>query len=145
MKGLSLAITAVVILIIAVLVLGTVIYFLFFQASSSMTQAEANRIFYSKCGEYKTSNCEWAVTYDKEFPKFVEACRLLFGPQRDSFSCLYSFCQDCKEINLADIKCTGMCRICQGHDYASIKLNECCKNYQSVCGIGCDVCFQQQI
>jgi len=144
MKGFSLSNTAIVILILALLVLGAVMYFIFSQAAGGMTQAEANRIFYGKCQEYKSRNCDWSVTYDKDFDKFVDACRFLFGAQRDAFSCLYSMCQDCKELELSDIKCAGMCKICEGHDYASIKFRDCCSRFKSECASGCSICTQLQ-
>jgi len=144
MKGFAISTTAVVILIIAIVLLGTMVYFIMFQTTSSMSQADADRIFYGQCGEYRTYDCAWSVTRMQGFDDFLKACRFLFGPEREDFSCLYAMCQSCKELDLVDVKCEGMCRICDGHDYASIQYKDCCANYKSTCGFGCDICSTPQ-
>lgn len=140
MKGFTLSTTAIVILILAAVVLAAILYFIFFQAASEMTQAEANSIFYGKCSDYRARKCDWAVTYEEDFGRFVQACRHLFGTFRDSYSCLYSMCPDCKELNLGDVKCSGLCRLCEGNHYASIKTKDCCLRYKNECSTGCELC-----
>ncbi|MEM7819383.1 MAG: hypothetical protein QXD48_00975 [Candidatus Aenigmatarchaeota archaeon] len=140
MKGISLSLSMIVILIVAALVLSALIYFFMFQTTQQMTKSEANRIFYTECQKYKERKCDWSVTYDTEFDKFLDACKFLFGQDHDKFSCLYSLCQECKKLELDEIKCAGMCEICNGHKNVGVELENCCNVYKDECKSGCDIC-----
>jgi hypothetical protein len=139
-KGLSMPLTLIVVLILAVLVLTALLYFFFTQTGGEMSKAEANRIFYGECQKYKNMQCAWSATYDPGFQKFLKACKFLFGEERDAFSCLYSMCADCKEYRLDEIQCAGMCEICKGHQSSGVDLGSCCEEFRDRCSIDCFVC-----
>ncbi|MBI4162508.1 MAG: hypothetical protein HY513_02400 [Candidatus Aenigmarchaeota archaeon] len=132
----------IVIVVIVVLVLVILSTFLLGQAGSQISKADAERIFASQCQVYSQNNCEWAVTRNSDFNKYVEACRVLYGPERDSFSCLYVLCNACKDTQNSQIKCAGICNACKGNDETGINTEPCCAEFTAQCTgvLDCEVC-----
>lgn len=127
----ELPLKAIVIVAIVVLVFVTLSMFFLRSSGESLTKTEAERIFSTQCLTYGQRGCEWSVTYEPEFQSYLKACRVLHGSYRESFSCLYSLCSRCFES--ADLKCSGLCKICNGHEYSGVNRQECCSKYQSEC------------
>jgi len=132
----------IVVVIVIVLVLVVLSTFLLGQTGVQITKAEAERIFNAQCQIYSQRNCEWDVTRNPEFPKYVEACRVLYGPERDSFSCLYVLCNACKDTQNFQIKCAGICNACKGNQQIGISTETCCSEFTGQCTgvLECDVC-----
>ena len=131
------------IVVIAIVAMVLVVLSSLFLSSSgqSLTKAEAERIFNTQCITYGQRSCNWQVTYEADFQNYLKACRTIYGEQREAFSCLYSLCDRCFESS--DLKCSGLCNICNGHDYASIARGECCSRYQGECAsssVNCKTC-----
>lgn len=122
-----------VIVVIAILVIVLLMLSTFFLGSTgeSMTRAEAERIFSADCVTYSQRNCDWEVTREPEFQNYLKACRVLYGNYREAYSCLYTLCTRCFET--LDLKCSGLCNICNGHDYASVDRETCCARYKGEC------------
>lgn len=139
-KGMSLSLSMIVILIIAVMVLAAILYFFFIQTGGEMTKAEANSVFYTSCQNYKSASCDWSVTTQPGFDKFLKACKFLFGNERDSFSCLYAMCADCSQYKLDEVQCAGMCEICKGNQNAGVETESCCTEYAGKCTSTCSSC-----
>jgi len=76
MKGLELPITIIVIAAVAIIVLVVLMYFLIFQSGKSMSKADADRIFASKCEYYKQNGCN--VMEAKKDKTFLSACKVHF-------------------------------------------------------------------
>ncbi|GEM_PF-2529021 len=138
----ELPIKIIVVLIIVALVLVILSSFLLGQTGAQITKAEAERIFTSQCQIYSQNNCEWDVTRNSDFSKYVEACRVLYGPERDSFSCLYVLCNACKDTQNFQIKCAGICSACKGNNEIGISTETCCAEFTAQCSgvIECSVC-----
>lgn len=122
-----------VIIIVAIVVLTLVAITTFFLQSTgeTLSRADAERVFATQCQIYSQQACSWDVTYRPEFQQYMRACRTLYGTHRDSYSCLYTLCQKCFET--ADVKCAGLCKICEGHEAASVDRKTCCSRYASGC------------
>ena len=137
----ELPIKLIVIIAVVAMVL-VVLSTLFLQSSGqSLSKAEAERIFNTQCINYGQRGCQWSVTYEPSFADYLKACRVLHGDQREAYSCLYSLCDRCFETT--DLKCSGLCNICNGHDYASVARGECCSAYASQCqgsSVNCGAC-----
>lgn len=121
--------------IVAVAILVTVLIavsLLLLQSSgASLTRADAEKIFNAQCLAYSQRDCDWTVTYEPAFNRYLEACRVLHGSYREAYSCLYSLCTNCFESR--DLRCSGLCKICSGHDYASVEKETCCLRYKTEC------------
>ena len=122
-----------IIIIVAILALVLVLLSTYFLRSSteSISRSEAERIFNSDCITYAQRDCTWEVTREPEFENYLKACRVLYGPYREAYSCLYSLCNGCFESS--DLRCSGLCKICSGHDYASVERESCCLRYKGEC------------
>lgn len=127
----ELPLKAVIVVVILALVLVSVSLFFLQSSGQSLTKAEAERIFSTQCLTYGQRACEWAVTYEPQFQEYLKACRVLYGSYRESFSCLYSLCSRCFES--ADLKCSGLCHLCNGHEYSGVSRQECCSRYANEC------------
>ena len=127
-----------IIVIVALLALVLVVLSSFFLKSSgeSLSKAEAERIFNTDCLTYSQRGCDWQVTHEPEFANYLRACRVLYGAYREAYSCLNSLCTRCFEST--DLKCSGLCKVCNGHDYASVDREACCLKYDTEC-IGSNV------
>ena len=137
-KG-ELAIKTIIILVIMILLLGIVMYFMLSQSKIVSNKADANKIFSTKCQEYQSDySCSWSATREPDFDKFLQACKYLYGEERESFSCLMSLC--CKEVKFDDVQCEGLCRLCRGNYLTGIKTDKCCEQFAAKCSIKCDVC-----
>ena len=136
----ELPIKTITIVVILALLLVIVTTFLFQSSGTSLTKAEAERIFSAQCQSYVQQGCEWDSTYAPDFSKYLNACRTLYGQERDSYSCLYTLCKGCFETN--DIKCAGLCSICNGHQDVSIDRKTCCARFNAQCGtsLDCNAC-----
>ena len=123
-----------IIVIVALVVLTLVMISTFFFRSSgiSISKAEAERIFNSDCLTYAQRSCDWEVTHEPEFNNYLKACRTLYGEYREAYSCLYSLCSRCFETT--DLKCGGLCKVCNGHDASGVDRETCCLNYNTECG-----------
>ena len=121
----------IIVLAIVVLVLVTLMAFFLQSSGSSLSKAEAERIFNADCVAYAQRACNWEVTHEPEFANYLNACRVLYGSYREAYSCLYSLCSRCFES--MDLKCSGLCKICNGHNYASVDRGTCCLRYSSEC------------
>ena len=136
-----LPIKIIVIVALVVLVLVMVSTFFFQSSGSSISKAEAERIFNSDCLTYGQRQCDWEVTHEPEFNNYMKACRVLYGEYREAYSCLYSLCNRCFETN--DLKCAGLCKVCSGHDSASVDKETCCLRFKTECGgsaVDCGSC-----
>ena len=135
----QLPIKIIIIIAVAVMVLVALVAFFFQSSGSSFTRAEAERVFNTMCTTYSQRQCDWSVTYEQEFSTYLDACRTLYGPEREAFSCLYVLCQSCKETT--DLRCSGLCNICNGHEFASVERTTCCSRFSAECGqFQCDSC-----
>ena len=135
----QLPIKIIIIIIIAVMVLVSLILFFFQSSGSSLTRAQAERIFNTQCTTYSQRQCDWSVTYEPGFQNYLESCRVLYGQEREAFSCLYVLCQSCKQTT--DIRCSGLCNICNGHESASVERQTCCSRFSAECTqFQCDAC-----
>lgn len=127
----QLPIKAIVVVAVLALVLVTLSSFLLQSSGGSISDADARRVFDTKCLAYGKLNCDWTITYEADFTDYMKACRRLYGQWREAFSCLYTLCDRC--FQTADLKCSGLCNICNGHDYASVDRGTCCLRYQTEC------------
>ncbi len=127
----DLPIKTIVILAIVVLVLVTLSMFFTSSTGGSLSRAEAERIFNTKCVAYVQQGCDWSVTKTSEFADYMRACRVLYGDYREAYSCLYSFCQGCFESY--DLRCANLCHTCAGHEAAGIDRTSCCTRYSAQC------------
>lgn len=137
----ELPLKAIVIIAVLVLVLVSLSFFVFNSSGESISRAEAERIFNTNCLAYSQRNCDWSATKEPGFENFLKACRVLYGPEREAFSCMYTYCTRCYET--ADLKCASTCNICSGHTSAAIDTKTCCAKYQAECSgskFNCDVC-----
>ncbi len=123
-----------IIIVVAIVVLALVSLSSFFLQSSgsSLSKTDAERIFNTDCVTYSQRACSWEVTHESEFENYLKACRTLYGAYREAYSCLYSLCNRCFES--VDIRCSGLCKICNGHDAASVDRETCCLRYKTECG-----------
>ena len=131
----------IVIAAVAVIVLSVLLTFFLRSTGGAMSDADAQRVFSTQCAAYKQQGCSWDVTYRPDFDAYLGACRQIYGEQRDSYSCLYTLCQQCYETS--DLKCAGLCNICSGHEAASVERATCCSTYKSQCGgsdFNCNAC-----
>ena len=128
----------IVIAAVVVIVLSVLLTFFLRSSGGAMSDADAHRIFDTECAAYKQLACSWDVTYGESFPAYLQACRRIYGEQRDSYSCLYSLCQQCYETD--NLKCAGLCNICNGHQSASVDRATCCSAYRAQCSDRCSAC-----
>ena len=131
----------IVIAAVAVIVLSVLLTFFLRSTGGAMSDADAQRVFNTQCAAYKQQGCSWDITYGEGFASYLAACRHIYGDQRDSYSCLYSLCQQCYETN--DLKCAGLCSICSGHEAASVARVTCCSAYKAQCStsdLNCNAC-----
>ncbi len=132
-------IKVIVVAAILILVLVALSSLLLSSSGQSLTKAEAERIFNTQCLAYNQRGCDWPVTYEPEFQRYLSACRVLYGSEREAYSCLYSLCSRCFETH--NLRCSGLCNICNGHDYASVERQECCSRFNAECeGFSCAAC-----
>jgi len=101
MKGISLSLNAVVIIGIAVLVIAAMGLFFLSGSGSTISDAEAKRIFYSGCTQYCKADLyetfQGAYTAAYTNPQFIAACvKLGFGSQEFPNRCL----ENCPNCNL---------------------------------------------
>ena len=129
---------AVVVIIIAVIVLAAMSFFIYFQSGAAISEYDAQAAFTTSCETYKKAECSWSVTYEKGFEKFLDACRKLYGNEREAFSCLISMC--CQEVKFTDVQCAGLCKLCKGNFYSGVKTEDCCSIYAGKCKTDCEVC-----
>ncbi len=133
-------IKVIIVIAIAVLALTSLSLFFFQSSGTSVTRTQAERIFNTKCAVYSQQDCPWSVTYSADFQEYLDACRVLYGPEREAFSCIYMLCPRCKETS--NLRCSGLCNICSGHEYASVERQTCCSRFGAECtGSGVD-CVQ---
>lgn len=135
----QLPVKIIIIIVLAVMVLVALSAFFFQSSGSSLTHAQAERIFNTQCTTYTQRQCDWSATYEPGFQQYLDACRVLYGEEREAFSCLYVLCQGCKETT--DLRCSGLCHICSGHEAASVERQTCCSRYSVECAQSqCDAC-----
>ncbi len=139
MKGLELPMRMIV--IVGLLALFLVVFSTFFlsQSSGEFTKAQANQIFFSKCDAYKKQQCNWRVTYQKDFNDFYTACKVLNSPDIGKFTCLYKLCCATSE----DVTCDGFCELCSGNENLGTTLEQCCEQYKTSCSNSpseCGIC-----
>ncbi len=132
----QLPIKIIIIVAIAVMALAALSAFFFQSSGSSLTRTQAERIFNTQCTTYGQRQCDWSVTYEPQFQNYLDACRVLHGQEREAFSCLYVLCSACKETT--NLRCSGLCNICNGHESASVERQTCCSRFSSECS-GSDV------
>lgn len=138
MKG-ELPVKTVIVLLILIAVLAIITFFVFGQAGRQMGQADAEKIFAGKCQEYQSDySCSWKATHEPEFDKFLQACKKIYGIDRESFSCLYSLC--CQSVKFDDVQCEGFCKLCKGNYLTGINTKSCCEQFAAKCSISCEVC-----
>ncbi len=133
MKGMELSLHVIVILALAIIVLVSVLFFVFSQSGEQISKTEANRIFQEKCSLYRSLNCDWGVTHREDFDEFLKACQLLYGRQNLAFSCLGKYC--CNKVT--DAKCDGLCELCKANKKAGIDYNLCLDQYKKECTKPC--------
>ena len=131
----------IVIMLVCIMLLVAVASFFIFQTSASMTKAEAEKLFQEDCLAYAKSDCSWSVTEQPGFQKFVDACKLLYGQERESLSCLYSFCGSCKSFNFQNVECEARCRLVNGLKSSGNSVTDACSSYSQKCPtIACGGC-----
>lgn len=141
-----LAVKTIVLMTITILVLVVLAYFITIQAGSQTSTADANRVFSTKCQEYRSKDCSWAVTAEADFNDFMNACRFLYGNEREAFSCLYVFCPACKDESIGTanlengLRCASICNQCAGDSDLNLRTT-CCQQLASQCtGTSCSAC-----
>ena len=72
--------TLVIMLVLVMLVVVLTSFFLF-QSGSQISKADATRIFQQSCDQFAKRGCSWDVTYDQDFDKFVQACKIVNGEE----------------------------------------------------------------
>ena len=128
----------IVIAALAVIILAALMTFFLRSSGGAMNDADAHRVFDTQCAAYKQQACSWDVTYGADFSAYLAACRHIYGQERDSYSCLYTLCQQCYETD--NLKCAGLCNICNGHESASVDRVSCCNTYKAQCSDSCSAC-----
>lgn len=141
----ELPLRAVVGMILVALILVVLSFFISTSSQTQISSGDAERVFNTACQEYKLQQCPWAVTRESKFEQFLSACRTLYGYYRDSFSCLYSLCQACKEFEPAqeEVQCAGICESCSANARLGISTTLCCSNFRSECSgasVACGAC-----
>jgi hypothetical protein len=132
---------AIIIIVIAAIALAVIMAFLFQSSGGSMDRAQAERVFGTQCVAYAQQACDWSITYRPDFAEYMKACRTLYGEYRDSYSCMYTLCNSCYETD--DLKCAGLCNICNGHEAASVDRQSCCSRFEAQCKgttVDCSAC-----
>ena len=129
----SLPIKIVVIVIMAILILSVIAAFFILQSGQQISEADAQRVFNANCQNYAKQSCSWDVTRDPSFSIYLQACKPLYGQEREAFSCLYAMCQPCKEFNVPQTKCAGLCKACQANSDIGISSTACCSEFSSQC------------
>lgn len=127
----QLPIKLIIVAAVVVLVLASLSLFFLQSTGSSLSKTEAERIFSTDCLTYSQRECDWEVTHEPEFENYLKACRTLYGSYREAYSCLYSLCSRCFES--MDLKCSGLCSVCSGHDDAGVDRETCCLRYKTEC------------
>lgn len=137
-KG-ELPVRTVIIMAIMIVVLAVVIFFIMRQSAVQISQSDAEKIFATKCEQYKTDfSCSWKATYEPNFDSFLQACKKIYGTDREAFSCLMSIC--CQSFKFEDTECEGLCKLCKGNYLIGIKTEKCCEQFAAKCSINCEVC-----
>lgn len=133
----ELSIKTVVALLFVILVLLSFTLFFSSQSGEQITEAQASRIFYETCSEYRESDCDWTVTYEEKYNEYMDACRALFDQEAGRYSCLYRFC--CEQTK--NVLCSGLCHACTGNSDSKASTAGCCLRFKTECGdIECSVC-----
>jgi hypothetical protein len=131
----------IIAIVIAVLVLVVLSAFFMNTTSPQITTTEAQRIFNDKCIEYGTKNCDWSVTKDASFNDFMKACRQLNGEEREAYSCLYVYCEQCKESTTDTMACTSLCDEARSTYNLGGNTGPVCLQISTECpATECDVC-----
>jgi len=131
----------IVVLVLVLLVVVVISSFFLFQTGTSAGKAQAEAVFRSQCLSYQKQNCAWRVTEMPEFQGFVDSCKILYGQDREAFSCLYSLCTQCKSFALENVRCESICRGIDGEKTLGNDINEACGIYKSDCGkVACRIC-----
>ncbi len=147
----ELALKQITLLVLFIGVLITVSMFVMTQSSIELSKTEANRIFNTKCLEYKEKySCNLgAADTDPDFGKFVDSCRVLYGSERESLTCLTKFCSYCDENRLRvadladDTKCAAICEYTTGSRAIGLSTGLFCGKFRQKCGASgmtCDAC-----
>ncbi|HLD85800.1 MAG TPA: hypothetical protein VI968_04545 [archaeon] len=138
----SLPIKVIVVVILVVLILSVLAAFFLLQSGQQVSEADAQRIFNAECQDYAAQSCSWDVTRSPSFGAYLQACKRLYGQEREAFSCLYAMCQPCKEFNVPQTKCAGLCKACQANADIGISVTSCCSEFTSQCTgiIECNTC-----
>ena len=128
----ELSVRTIVVATIVVVVLVTLSFFINIESSEQITRSNANQVFNSLCQSYKNMQCDWAVTREDKFNDFMQACRVLYGNEREAYSCLYTYCQACKTDESADLKCASACEQCRADSSISVR-STCCQQFAASC------------
>lgn len=132
----ELSIKYVVTVSIVVVVLVILSFFIGTTSTTQISRSDANFVFSTKCQEYSSQGCDFSVTEeDKEFSKFISACKTLFGNGQDDVTCLYTYCPACKKIEAKDLECVMLCKLCKARG------KDCCaRQFYPKCGFETGLC-----
>ncbi len=135
---------AVVLIVVMVLVVIVLVSFFLFQSGSQISKADAKSIFEQKCIDYGKRSCPWDVTEEQGFDNFLQSCKVLYGSEREAFSCIYSLCGQCKGFEIENLECAARCSAIQGlQKKGGSDIPALCTEYKSDsrCGsVQCGVC-----
>ncbi len=137
----DLPVKAVVLIVIAVLLLVSLGSFFIFRTGQSAGEVDARKTFGDMCLSFDSRGCPWNVTEDANFGNFINACKIIYGQDKEAFTCLYSFCDSCKKFDPAFSACAGRCTQLQGQSKVGIDIGAGCTLYKADCtGLKCGVC-----
>ena len=83
LKGIAIAMTLVIVIGIAIIVMALLAIFFVQSAGRSMNLAEAQQMFHEQCPMVR--QCQ---NFQSAYPKLVEACQVIYGQDRGLCECL---------------------------------------------------------
>jgi hypothetical protein len=137
----ELPIKSVILIAICVLVLVAVSSFFFFRVNPEIDKAKAQRTFNLACNDYAKRGCAWELTEEAGFSDFLDSCKIVFGSDKEEFSCLYSMCSECKQFEAQYTQCAGRCSRIEADLRMGIGITDTCATYLEQCpGHACQAC-----
>ena len=132
---------AVVVIVIMALLLVSFGSFFVFRSGEDIGMADARKMFEEKCIAYQKRGCSWEVTEEADFQQFLQACKRVYGPDKEEFSCLYAMCQQCKEFDPVYTQCAGRCSGIAGQKKLGFDVQQSCQVYGEECPVPrCGAC-----
>ena len=134
---------AIILIVLLVIFLAIVGSFFLLQSGTEISKADAKKLFELRCQDYANRGCSWDITEEQSFTQYVTACKILYGEEREAFSCLYSLCPGCKSFDIDYVRCAGICKGIEGQDQLGNPTEAACAIYNAdtECRrLGCKAC-----